>query len=240
MISIAVTNFNRSKSVIDAFRQVVDNNAVDDIVIVDDCSDHDAYIKLWNLVNTLENDKVKLFRNKTNLGPFKNKYTAVEKCINDWVILLDSDNIIDNNYIRTINKLDKEEGVLYVSETLYRENKKGVGWCYKDFNKVSIDKQNVNEYIDMDYFEAFLNTGNHFFNKESYMQVIKENKRNVRLSINDAIYFSYLWLLSGNKMEVVPDLYYIHQATKDSWWTTHSERCIQAAAEITKKIKAWK
>ena len=239
MISLAVTNFNRSDSVIEAFRQVINNDAIDEIVIVDDFSDHDAYIKLWNLVNSLENDKIKLFRNDANMGPFRNKYTAVKKCINDWVILLDSDNIIDNNYIEIVSKLDKEEDVLYVSETLYREGKKGVGRCYKDFNKLTIDKQNVNEYIDMDYFEAFLNTGNHFFNKESYIQVVKGNKRDIRLSINDAIYFSYLWLLSGNKMKVVPDLYYIHQATKDSWWVTNSERCIQAAAEITRKIRKW-
>jgi len=239
MISLAVTNFNRSDSVVEAFIQVADNDKINEIVIVDDCSDHDAYIKLWNLISALNNGKIKLYRNKVNLGPYRNKCTAVKKCSNDWVILLDSDNVIDNNYIETIQTLDKEDNILYVSETLYREGKKGIGWCYKDFNKLIIDKENIKEYIDLEYFEAFLNTGNHFFNRARYLQVVGSKKREVDLSINDAIYFSYLWLLNGNKMKVVPDLYYIHRATKDSWWVTNSKECIYAAAEISKRIKEW-
>ena len=155
---------------------------------------------------------------------------AAEKPLPEW---------LDDNYIDVIEGVNKEDDILYISEILYREGKKGVGWCYKDFNKLIIDKKNIKKYMDMVYFEAFLNTGNHFFNKVKYMQVIENNKEDVSLSINDAIYFSYLWLLSGNRMKVVPDLYYIHRATKDSWWAIHSKKCIYSASEITRRIKTW-
>jgi len=239
MISLAITSYNRSDSVIESFIQVIDNPLINEIVIVDDCSIHEEYIKLWNLVNNLDNAKVILYRNKENLRPFKNKYTAVLKCSNDWVILLDSDNIIDNNYIETVSGVDKDEKVLYIPEILYRKDKESIGWNYEEFNEFRIDRTNVKNYIDKPYFEALLNTGNHFFNRNRYMQIVERTREDRTLSVNDAIYFSYLWLLRRNKIKVVPGLYYIHQASKDSWWTVHSKECRFSASEITTKIKRW-
>jgi len=240
MISLAITNYNRSDSVIESFIQVVDNPSISEIIIVDDHSEAAEYIKLWNLVNGLNNDKIKLYRNEANWRPFKNKYIAVSKCSNNWVILLDSDNIIDNNYVATVETMDKDEGVLYIPETLYREGKKSIGWCYEDFNDLIINRYNVKKHIDEPYFEALLNTGNHFFNRARYMQVVEKTREDHLLSVNDAIYFSYLWLLHKNRMKVVPGLYYVHQATKDSWWTVHSKDCIESARIITEKIKKWR
>ena len=238
-ISLAITSFNRSNSVIEAFIQVVDNSLISEIIIVDDHSEKAEYIKLWNLINNLRDDKITLLRNEVNLGPFKNKYTAVKACRNDWVILLDSDNMIDNNYVNIVAGLSKEEDILYVAETLYREDKE-IGWSYADFNELIITKKNAKNYIDRQYFEALLNTGNHFFNRARYIQVVESTKENPVLSVNDAIYFSYLWLQNRKMMKVVPGLYYTHRATKDSWWATNSKACSLSASEITAKIKRWK
>lgn len=239
MISLAITSFNRSDSVIESFVQVVHNNLIDEIVIVDDYSKTTSYINLWNLISNLNNDKIKLYRNDTNLRPFKNKYEAVKKCSNDWIILLDSDNIIDNNYIEVVNGLEKEDDMIYNPEILYRANKRSVGWCYKSFNDFIVDKSNVKNYMGLPYFEAFLNTGNYFFNRSKYLQVVEGVVEDIKLSINDAIYFSYLWLLGGNRIKVVPGLSYIHRATKDSWWVINERKCTLSASEITKKIKRW-
>ena len=238
MISLAITNFNRSDSVIESFIQVIDNGLINEIVIVDDYSDLVHYIKLWNLINNLDNDKITLHRNGVNLRPYKNKYTAVLKCSNDWVILLDSDNIIDNEYIKIVTGLKKEDDILYVAETLYRENKK-IGWYYEAFSKQIITKKNIQQMMNDASFEPLLNTGNHFFNRNKYIQVVESTQEDVELSVNDAIYFSYLWLFNKNRMKVVPGLYYIHRATEDSWWSKNSKTCILSASEITRKIKHW-
>jgi len=240
MISLAITSYNRSDSVIESFIQVLDNPTINEIIIVDDYSDTKEFIKLWNLVNNLGSDKIKLYRNEVNLRPFKNKYTAVKYCVNDWVILLDSDNIIDNEYIEIVETMDKDEGVLFIPETLYREGKKSVGWCYSEFTGLIISKDNVKKYIDRPFFEALLNTGNHFFNRARYMQVVEKTEEDPELSVNDAIYFSFLWLVNKNRIKVVPGLYYIHQATKDSWWAVNSKKCCLSASIITLKIKRWR
>ena len=240
MISLAITSFNRSDLVIESFIQVVDNDFIGEIVIVDDYSDNAIYIKLYNLINDLNSDKIKIHRNEANLGPFKNKYEAVKKCSNDWVILLDSDNIIDNSYIEIVEGLAKEDDIMYIPEILYKKkNKKNISWHYVAFSNLIIDKSNIKDYVDVSYFGAFLNTGNHFFNRNRYMQVIENACNDLSLSINDAIYFSYLWLLSGNRMKVVPDLYYIHRPSKDSWWVIHSKECMGSTFEIIRRIKEW-
>jgi glycosyltransferase involved in cell wall biosynthesis len=45
-----------------------------------------------SLIKKLNTNKIKVFRNKTNQGAFRNKYETVSKCSNEWIYLLDSDN----------------------------------------------------------------------------------------------------------------------------------------------------
>ena len=241
MISLAIPNFNRSDFVTESFIQVINNDLISEIVIVDDCSDNIVYIELWNLINDLNNDKIRLHRNNVNLSPFKNKYEVVKKCNNDWVILLDSDNIIDNDYVEIVDKLDKEDDILYCPEVLYRLNKNSICFNFREFNRLTIDKNNVKKHIDAGNFETWLNSGNYFLNKERYVNIVENNYDAPKLSVNDALYFSYLWLLSGNKMKIVPYLYYIHYQNGvglgGSWYANNVRDCEFASSEIKKKIK---
>lgn len=235
-LSLVVPTFNRTDFVIEAFVQVLENPSIDEIVIVDDYSKPEIFCALWNLVNNLQNDKVKLFRNDKNLGPLLNKYEAVKWCKNDWCIMIDSDNIIDNDYVEKILTLEKEEDMLYCPETLKEVNGK-INFSYEEFCSLIVDKDNVKKYIGHINFETWMNTGNYFFNKNRYLHNIESNKIDTRLSLTDSVYFSYLWLLSGNRMKIVPDMYYIHRIHKGSWWQNHSKDCVLLTAEIVEKIR---
>lgn len=237
MISLAIPNFNRSDLVIEAFIQVINNDLINEIVIVDDCSIVNVFDKLTVLIADLNNDKISLYRNNMNLKPLMNKYETVKKCNNDWVILLDSDNIINNDYIEIISKLDKEDDIIYTPETLYKINNDGIGWTYKEFNDIIINKNNVKNYIDSSNFETCLNTGNYCFNRKKYIDIIVDNHNDIKLSINDAIYFSYLWLLSGNKIKVVPGLHYIHRIHNGSWYLNNYDGCTASTFELKRRIR---
>jgi glycosyltransferase involved in cell wall biosynthesis len=241
-ISLAIPSFNRSDFTIESFIQVLNNDLIDDIVIVDDHSDIDIFIKLWNLVNELNSDKIKLLRNKKNLKPLLNKYEAVKNCKNDWAILLDSDNIISNDYIEIVSKLDAEEDIIYCPELLYTLNKTVV-WCsFKEFNYV-ITKKEANRNIEDGMFQTLLNTGNYFCNRKKYMDVKEDSYNASALSANDAMYFSYAWLFNGNKIKVVPDLAYVHRqhggGIGGSWYANNLDACLFATYAIIKKIKKW-
>jgi glycosyltransferase involved in cell wall biosynthesis len=235
-LSLVIATYNRTKFVIEAIEKVLINPAINEIIIVDDHSEVSVYLELFNLLNELDSEKIKLFRNKENLGPMLNKYGAVKKCNNDWVIMLDSDNIIDNDYIDKILALVKEKDMLYCPETLKEINGK-INFTYKEFCNLEVDRDVVKKHIDKANFEAWMNTGNYFFNKRTYLSIIEANKLDDELIVTDSVYFSYLWLLCGNRMKIVPDMYYIHRIHKGSWWQNHSKACIKSTAKIVSLIK---
>jgi len=235
--SLVITTHNRTDFVIDAFSKVLNNEMIDEIVIVDDFSNKDTYIELWNLVHNLNSGKIWVFRNTKNLGPMLNKYAAVKKSSNEWCVLLDSDNIIDNDYIEKIKVLEKKSDILYCPEILWGDvNREKVAWNYSKFRGLSIDKNNGTKYIDDGLFTAWLNTGNYFFNRQAYLDVIDRNKLDSKLMFNDAIYFSYLWLLCGNKMEIVPNLEYVHRVHKGSWYKNNRKACIDVTRIIKERL----
>ena len=221
---------------IEAFSKVLDNSLISEVVICDDHSEFSNYVKLWNSIQELSNDKIKLFRNNTNLKPLRNKYETVKHCNNEWVILLDSDNIIDNEYVSNLPVLDinQKADILYCPERLI--NPAGmIIWNYSKIEKF-INKGNVKQYIGTGNFQTFLNTGNYFLNRDAYLKV-HEQRISKELSINDALYFSYLWLKAGNNMGIVPGLNYIHRVHKGSWYKNNQKECGKATDEIIKLIK---
>ena len=53
MFTIAITTYNRLDLVIDSFSSVLDNELIDEIVIVDDCSEDTLFNNLKNKLDEL-------------------------------------------------------------------------------------------------------------------------------------------------------------------------------------------
>jgi len=237
MISLAIPTYNRSTMTIESFSKVLNNPAIDDIVIMDDYSDVKCYLLLWQMVQNMNNSKIKLLRNNRNLKPFKNKYKAINACKNEWVVLLDSDNIIDNEYINKVLAVHAIPGTIYCPMTLYSENNK-IEWDYSNFKQQLITKRNAKEKLRFPSFTTSLNTGNFFVNKAKYLEVHEAINEDTNLSVNDALYFSYLWLLQGNYMWVVDGLSYTHRIHKGSWYKNNAHGCGVATKQIEQLIKS--
>lgn len=91
-ISICITTYNR----FDQFLSVIIpkyleyTKYVDDIVVVDDASDdYDKLLAVYGHFHPI----VRVFRQETNVGLLKNKITACAKAKNDWICIMDSDNL---------------------------------------------------------------------------------------------------------------------------------------------------
>ena len=241
MISLAITNYNRSDLLIESFISVIDNKNIDEILISDDCSDIGIYNKLEDLLKELNNKKIKLIRNKENIKPFFNKYEAIKNCKNDWAILLDSDNKITNDYIQKVtNIINKNNDTIYVPQILMREG--FVGWNYSSFANVILNKTNIKDLLNpKDYqksmnIETMLNTGNFFVNKNTYISTIKHSKIEQDLFTNDASYFSYLWLKNEKNIMVLQDLQYYHRIHDGSWYLNNSQKCSENTKIILQRI----
>ena len=171
MLSLCIPTYNRSQFVIESFEKIIHDDLITEVIIVDDNSDNSIFEKLQNLIDELKNPKIKLFRNNENKKAFLNKLECVRRSENDWVILLDSDNILTQDYIDSIPKeLDKKTFYLpshAICDSPFLN--------YKKFSNKSIDKVEYKILSQSDdvNVQCMLNTGNYLVNKSTYISSIE-------------------------------------------------------------------
>lgn len=223
-ISLIIPNYTRTSILLESFSNVLDDDRINEIIINDDDSHNFDQVK--NLISSLENKKIKLFKNEKNLGTFFNKLDAVKKATNQWGILLDSDNVIDKLYIDNIysrewlsNKIICPEKLLHHPQNclgakdsiffnyeLYKNHKVNFDFCSKNF--------------EMQHLSTLLNTGNFFINCDSYINSFEKNPFNRNIDIADVAFFNFLFLKSNpdNYLEVSDGLEYIHRVHDGSFY----------------------
>jgi len=219
MITVAIPYYNSEKYLEQALEIPLSSDFVSEIIIHDDYSH-----------NKIEytHQKIKVYRNETNVGAFKNKYLAVSKSTNEWVYLLDSDNYFFDNSLEVVKNINTQRGKYYSPSQLHLVDDgldpKLDGKIIKyDFGSVdSIDANNAKELLKSEFWEEFcwlINTGNFFVHRDDYI----ESMKNVYEDLNypyfeaDAIVFCYNWLKKGNSIEIIQNLWYNHRLRGNSY-----------------------
>lgn len=210
----------------DAFRNVLNDDRISEVVIVDDHSDERIYQNLLFMCNGI--DKVKIYRNETNLGCYANKRRAVELAQNEWVILFDSDNVLSKEYLDSI------------PEVIFPKNIYQPEWArpHFDFRKFSgsvISKDNIKGYMRQQHFTTMLNAMNFFINRDEFLKI---PHRDSETWTADSIYFNYLWLKAGNKIYVTPGMQYDHLVHNGSHYKANVHRTGNFYNEVEKMIMA--
>lgn len=240
-ISIAIPFYNRSSYIEQLLNNIVRDERISEIIINDDHSRYSEYQKLLSCTKAF--DKVKVYRNVANCGPFKNKCIAVSKCSNDKAILLDSDNLIGNDYIDAIFNLGElDDKVIYCPSSALPN------FDYSEFSGMHIDlgvaKSLFHDEKSAKLFRKLLNTGNFFVDVKNYQACVR-NYRNVSIHYADVIFLSYLWLMDGNALEIVSDMNYQHRVHDESYqmsWsadipnTREIARCIRDGSKYEPKV----
>lgn len=219
MITVAIPYYNSEKYLEQALEIPLSSDFVSEIIIHDDCS--------YNKIESTH-PKIKVYRNETNVGAFKNKYLAVSKSTNEWVYLLDSDNYFFDNSLEVVKNINTQRGKYYSPSKLHLVDDgldpKLDGKIIKyDFGSVdSIDANNAKELLKSEFWEEFcwlINTGNFFVHRDDYI----ESMKNVYEDLNypyfeaDAIVFCYNWLKKGNSIEIIQNLWYNHRLRVNSY-----------------------
>lgn len=212
-ISIAIPNYNRTTMLMEAFEKVYDDERIDEIVVNDDASWEDLYDKVKVL--TADKPKVKLYRNSENVDCYKNKALSLSLTNNDFAILLDSDNQIDKSYLDLIYTYDWHPQIIFTPAFA------SPNFDFREFEGLTISKENVAEYIDRGICQTMLNAANFFVNKIEYLKVWVDSVDPVT---SDSIYFCLKWLEAGNKIFVVPSLTYQHRVHASSHYQLNQNR----------------
>lgn len=226
-LSLAITHYNRYELLLKSFAGVIDHHLIDEIVIVDDCSRDEHWKPLSRL--HLFNPKIKVFRNAQNVGMLKNKSNAVNLCLNDWVILFDSDNVLTNEYLNVIptNGLDPN--------TIYMPDFARPQFDYQQFAGKYIHSENLKEFHRNDTFWTMLNTCNYLVPRDNYLKVFEHSKV---VKETDTLWFAYLWLKAGFGFQVVRGMQYDHLVHTGSGWLQNADYNMRMHKEIKTKIIA--
>jgi glycosyltransferase involved in cell wall biosynthesis len=215
MITVAIPYYNSEKYLEQALELPLSSDFVSEIIIHDDCSE-----------NQIESThpKIKIHRNQTNLGAFKNKYLAVSKASNQWVYLLDSDNYFFENSLDVVKNIKPQRGRYYSPSQLHLvddgldQSLNGKIVKY-DFGQVDGSRARDILKSGSGEFEWLINTGNFFVNRDDYVSSMQTiiNDPTYPYFEADAIVFTYNWLRGGNIIEVVDDLWYNHRLRSNSY-----------------------
>ena len=169
--------------------------------------------------------KLKLYKNKSQLGPFLNKINCCSKAINEWIVLIDSDNFADYNYFNVaISYIDNNNNITknsilspsratprfdftHLSNLIITKN---------NLKKISINQKNIIK--NRTNMDVLMNTGNYIINKYLIDNInLSMEKKNIEYSSAcDVIYFNTLLFEQLDlQFHVLSDLEYQH--------TVHSE-----------------
>jgi glycosyltransferase involved in cell wall biosynthesis len=215
-ISVAIPHYNNSEFMKETLQYIVNDDRINEIIICDDCSTD--FIKLQQLVSDLDNYKVVLMQNEKNLGCYHNKLRTVSKCNNEWAILLDSDNIINKDFVDTIFNIEIWDPQV-IFAPMWSKTFPGAGpnLNYSEFKGQLIDKTNYLHRFDNIVFQCLINACNYFLPVKKYSNCMNKYTYNREIidSLDSAVLFTD-WLCDNCKVLVVDGLVYSHRLHPNS------------------------
>ncbi len=231
-LSLAITTYNRTDMVLEVFEKVYDNPIIDEIVISDDCSKEENTILLKAAIDRFcigKERKIKFYCNAKNVGMSYNKKLAIERSKNEWVAIIDSDNILYPEYLDAMADLN------FYPEHIYCPSFAEPEHDFSKFDNCLFNYENAKQFLVDREFRVFLNTCNYVVNREEYLRIYKYDET---IKESDTIYFNTLWLEAGNGFYVVPGMRYAHRKHSGSGWLNGDHRYnMNKAAELQEKIK---
>lgn len=213
MITLCLTNYNRTDLLYESYRQLINDDRISEIVISDDHSNDEVYNTILWQAKAIH--KVKIYRNETNLDCYRNKRQAVKHATNEWVIIGDSDNIFTPEYVDRL--FTKEWEV----DTLWQPSFARPHFNFKAYMGHYISRRNVSGYMGDDTFKTMLNAMNYFVNRDEFLRVWDGSVDPVT---SDSIFQNYNWLKAGNSIYICPGLEYDHKIHDGSHYQNNRTR----------------
>jgi len=209
--SLALTTYNRADKLIASVKKYECYEDLDEIVIIDDYSED------FNILNSCEwsTNKIKIKQNKKNLGVYLNKIEALSSATNERVLLFDSDNFFEENYLKILKQeLIKSN---FDSSLIYSAEKALPNFDYqkRNLSNFIIDKSNWNVLHNSE--GTFLNTGNQFFSNKAINCLVDNLKKdNTNPFAVDSKYINYILIKNDFKIKCTEGLSYHHMISDDS------------------------
>lgn len=229
-ISLAITTFNRYDLTIKSCAQVINDPRIDDIVILDDCSTDGSFEKLVDHFKPWPH--VRVLRQAKNRGMQQNKADAIGYAKNEYVIILDSDNVIGTDYIYTLYKYN------WFPDSIICPSYARPHFDLRVLSGTHLDRDNVSQLLrgkNGDKINILTNCCNYFVHRDNYLKVYKFNHE---MKATDTAWFNYNWMLAGNSLYVAEGLEYDHLVHDRSGFLEDAHYNMAQAEKLKKMMMA--
>jgi glycosyltransferase involved in cell wall biosynthesis len=229
-LTLAITTYNRTELLFRSFEKVVDDPRISEIIIVDDRSDLNIFEAISTRLKRIE--KVRLYRNNKNLGVYHNKHMSVKMSSNEWVIVFDSDNVIDKTYLDALEFVAGRDGLS--KDIVYTPSFARPKFDYRHMAGKYINRMNVGRFFREAQFDCLINTMNCVVHKASYLEVYNPD---TEPAAADSAYFNYRWLQNLGQLYVVPGMEYDHLVHDGSHYVQTIGASNKKHAEVMRLLK---
>lgn len=100
MFSIVIPTYKRTKLLQKAIESALNQigNANYEILIIDN-TDDETYLDTLDVIKKHDSDRIRYFHNKSNIGMFGNWNRGIELAAGEWIVILNDDDLLRNNYL---------------------------------------------------------------------------------------------------------------------------------------------
>lgn len=240
-LSLCITTYNRYEMTIESFAQVLNDDRIDDIVIMDDCSENQDGVRLASVFRNHE--KVKVHIQAQNRGMSLNKYDAIALAKNEWCIIFDSDNIIGPDYLDAFYKdinLPSQFSNKYIDHIIFCPDFAKPNFDYRAFSARTpptyglYDAKDAARCIIDSRFNCLMNTCNYIVNRDYYLETYQHNPEH---KASDTIWHNYNHLKNGGIFRVVQYMQYAHRVHKGSGFMEDVQYNMAKSEEVRKLIQ---
>jgi len=225
-----------------SFAKVINDPRIDDIVILDDCSADRSFFALQKSFK--ENAKVRLMTQAKNKGMSQNKRDAIAAAKNEWVIIFDSDNVIDPTYLDAFYKyITDNKGITRIpagdDNFIFCPDFAKPNFDYRAFAQGApthgiYDAKDAARCIIDSRFNCLMNTCNYIVNRDFYLGTYRYNSEHIA---SDTIWHNYNHLKAGGKFAIVPGMQYFHRVHDGSGFKQGIEYNLQKTEQVRQLIK---
>lgn len=219
LISVAIPHYNNSRFMNETLQYIISDDRISEIIICDDVSKDIQ--DLETLIKELNCQKITLYKNNINLGCYHNKLESISKCSNDWAILLDSDNVINTEYIDTLFNIENWDSKFIYSPSFAKTFPGEISpyLNYESYVNKTISKDDYLANFDLINFQCLINNCNYFLPVKEYnncmAQYSSQYDRTFIDSLDSAVLFTD-WICNNNYVTIVKGLEYNHRSHPNS------------------------
>lgn len=198
-------------------------------------------VQSFSISRELDTKIIVFSRNTARLGGFRNKKESIALASNNWVLLLDADNILPDSALFAISQLNnaRDSNVYCPSElTLFANISDGRPLPLKRKKRqLAFLSPMLGEPLRLPFFKEllrssspyeraqvgfFLNTGNFLVPRNAYLSCLQQVEVEAESDplAADVVTFSSMWLKTGGAFVLVKGFEYFHRVHERSFWAS--------------------